>query len=667
MKTCVAKVVTVGLWLCLVAALASPLLTQTPFGEVNYDFQPADVLPEATDFVREGTYWRGTATDEQGEVRTVGYVLLSDDLVDIPGYSGHTLNTLIGLDPQGVITGIKIVQHAEPIVLIGLPESTIHAFTDQYRGLSLTDRVLIGNRPREGYTVVDGISGATVTAVAENATVIEAARLVATEVGIVEPSAIRVRRPSEDFEVLGWKALVRSGAVTTFDVVPGDLVGENEPHSMTLYYAVLDPPSVGRNLLGDRYYELVQKRLAEQGGSALFIASTGNISFKGPGFARGGIFDRFVVEQDGRLHVFEDLDYVHIAGLEAEGAPALPESGVFFIDESFDPTAAFTFQLTLPYRRGDERAYSTFTADYRLSDRFVDSDEPFWLTRWKQLAPAAILLSVLLAGTMVLFFFQRRLLRWREPLHISVGLIAAVVIGGWLKAQPSTTQILTLAGSTSRFDFPSSVFLSEPLIFIFWIVIVVTLVIWGRGFFCGWVCPYGAFLELLYKVWHKLAPKRVFDYFESLQAPLQLRWLKIVVFLAILAVSFWSLPAAEAMDEIEPFKTYVLHLMRPKAFVAYFLIISLVSVLNYRFFCRFMCPLGGALAIPSKRPCGRSSASTSAANAISARRVVSRRRSPSIRGRSTIVSVCNAGTVRTRPSITTAARRNSWPTVASGP
>ena len=29
--------------------------------------------------------------------------------------------------------------------------------------------------------------------------------------------------------------------------------------------------------------------------------------FKGPGFARGGIFDRFVVEQDGSLHVFQDV------------------------------------------------------------------------------------------------------------------------------------------------------------------------------------------------------------------------------------------------------------------------------------------------------------------------------------------------------------------------
>ena len=55
-------------------------------------------------------------------------------------------------------------------------------------------------------------------------------------------------------------------------------------------------------------------------------------------------------------------------------------------------------------------------------------------------------------------------------------------------------------------------------------------------------------------------------------------------------------------DEVEPFKTFVLRLARPSAFVVYFVVITLLSVVVHRFFCRFLCPLGGGLAFPSRKP-----------------------------------------------------------------
>ena len=83
---------------------------------------------------------------------------------------------------------------------------------------------------------------------------------------------------------------------------------------------------------------------------------------------------------------------------------------------------------------------------------------------------------------------------------MTVATLAAVGAGLVLKAQPSTTQILTLAGSAVERRFPTAVFLSEPLIFIFWIAIAISLFVWGRGFFCGWLCPYGALQELSNKL-----------------------------------------------------------------------------------------------------------------------------------------------------------------------
>jgi nitrous oxidase accessory protein len=223
------------------------------------------------------------------------------------------------------------------------------------------------------------------------------------------------------------------------------------------------------------------------------------------------------------------------------------------------------------------------------------------MTRWQASWLPALGTAILLVLLALAFTCRLHLLPHRKLLHRSTAVVAAVGLGIMFKAQPSTTQILTLAGSVRRLEFPTEIFLSEPLIFMLWIAIAVTLVIWGRGFFCGWVCPYGALLEALIGLWEKVAPTAWREHLEAWEPPQVFRHGKFIVFGVILAVSFVSLPLAEAIDEIEPFKTFVLHLVRPSAFVIYFVVITILSVVMYRFFCRFMCPLGGALAIPSTR------------------------------------------------------------------
>ncbi|MAG72061.1 MAG: hypothetical protein CL471_17490 [Acidobacteria bacterium] len=589
-----------GLFVGLGVVMApSSATAQIPFGEQRYEYALSDVLPAAIVFDRVETYWKGYASEARVEV--VGYVFLTDDLVDIPGYSGESMNTLVGMNADGAITGVKIVRHSEPIVLIGLPEATIHEFTNQYPGKQITDRILISREPTPDYVTVDGISGATVTAVAENATILEASRLVGRAEGIVSAAQVRTRRPSDEFQPFSWPQLASRGAIGSITVEPEELGLIGPANAVDVRFAVLDPPSVGRNLVGERFYDIVRGRLDRDGGSALYIGGLGDLSFKGAGFARGGIFDRFVLEQSGDLVVFRDLNYLALPIDDAARAPSFREGGVFFTDDGFDPTQPFTFRLTVPYRVRDERRYATFVADHELPARFVDADLPFWVSRWQASWASATFTALLLASLLAAFTFRQRLLLHRKLLHRSTALLAAVGLGVLLKAQPSTTQILTLFGSASRLEFPSEIFLSEPLIFLLWIVIAGTLVLWGRGFFCGWVCPYGALLEVLISLWEKAAPEALRNRFDKWKPPRYLRYGKIAVFAFILAVSFVSLPLAEAINEVEPFKTFVLDLARPWAFVLYFAVITLVSVPSYRFFCRFLCPLGGALAIPSTK------------------------------------------------------------------
>ncbi len=344
------------------ALLPGSSSAQFVFGEQKYEYAPADVLPGATEFTRRDTYWEGYAGEQ-----LAGYVFLSDDLVEIPGYSGKTMNTLVGIDPEGKITGVRIVQHSEPIVLIGLSEAEIHSFVDQYLGKDVRDRIVISDRPSPGYVAIDGISGATVTAVAENATVLEASRKVATAVGIVKASQVRKRRPADTFETLGWAELIEHGAAGTITVRSEELGLDQSTEPMVdVRFLIIDPPSVAQTLLGERYYNVVRERLAKDGGSAIYIGGAGSISFKGAGFARGGIFDRFSLDQAGKLFVVKDVDYINFPQLEAEGAPSLSEGGIFFLGEEFDSTEPFTFQLTVPYRIDDKRTYTTVVADHQL-------------------------------------------------------------------------------------------------------------------------------------------------------------------------------------------------------------------------------------------------------------------------------------------------------------
>lgn len=109
----------------------------------------------------------------------LGYVFLSDDVVRIPAYSGKPVSVLVGFDVSGEIMGVRIVDHEEPILLVGITEENLAAYVNQYTGGNVFDRFKIGGEERPGYVTVDGISGATITVMVLNASITRAARTVA--------------------------------------------------------------------------------------------------------------------------------------------------------------------------------------------------------------------------------------------------------------------------------------------------------------------------------------------------------------------------------------------------------------------------------------------------------------------------------------------------------
>jgi len=156
---------------------------------------------------------------------------------------------------------------------------------------------------------------------------------------------------------------------------------------------------------------------------------------------------------------------------------------------------------------------------------------------------------------------------------------------------------LTFAGSLAG-RFRWGLFLSEPMLFISWIFIAGVTLVWGRGVFCGWTCPYGALNELLFRLGRALRLPH-FELPDSVHK--KLRFARYGVLAMLLASFLYSSGLGEKLAEVEPFKStfFVLPWTRPLGFFAWWVLLLVLAVFWYRPFCRYLCPLGAALALPS--------------------------------------------------------------------
>jgi len=354
----------IGLVLCCVIwfPLTSTAYTKLGIFAHTYKYKPEDVL-EAKKFVQKKGYWEGYRDN-----RLVGYVFLSKDWTkDLLGYSGKHLETLIGMDTKGVLTGVKIVSHSEPIVLIGLKEENYHKFINQYPGKSIKQDFTVGKN-----ISIDAVTGATVTAVVHNAIIFRSARKVASAVGMMATTRGVTRKISKKVLPLTWEALLDSAAIKNIAISSKELGKEGDDIYLDLYFGPVNVPSIGRNVLGDKRYKTTIRGLKE-GESSVFVLARGEGSFKGSGYARGGIFDRFNITQEGRQIFFRETDYQFFTGIKAQGAPAMKEGGLFTIRaKDFDPAAPFRLNLVLPYYIKGKKEFRTFNSDYKIPEMFLE-------------------------------------------------------------------------------------------------------------------------------------------------------------------------------------------------------------------------------------------------------------------------------------------------------
>lgn len=635
--------------LLILVVAATPAAAQGRLAEFLSHLQPHEIDPAADQFGSVSGAVSAAPLLKQGKI--VGYAFLNSDVVDSTGYSGKPINVVIGLDRDARITGAKLVEHHEPIFLIGIPQRKVENFIEGYIGRN----VLAPDT--ESQTPADIVGGATVSTMVIADSIVRASAKVARayklgRAGAVasapeEPTSRKIDRGkdlSENWAELTGDGSVRRLLLTNEDVnkaftktgnaaaIARPAQGNPDAPFVELYVALASVPSIGRSLLGAAEFKNLTDRLTDDR-QAILIAGAGPYSFRGSGYVRGGIFDRIEVIQGQNSIRFRDRNYERVGSIAAGGAPEFPEIGVFIVPKGqhFDPGRPWRLQLLVQRTTGAlDKAFVNVGLGYSVPEKYlrpaeavapsvpvatsdsmspssrsrsVDASppaEPLWLKIWRA---KAIDISILLVAIVVLtgiFFFQDVLVKRPklfERIRLTYLAFTLLWLGWYEHAQLSVVNVLTFFQEL-RGDFQWEHFLKDPLIFILWSSVAAALLFWGRGAYCGWLCPFGALQEWMNKIARAL-------HVPQFKVPFGLHqrlWpIKYIIFLALLGVSFGSLALAERLAEIEPFKTaIILHFLRDWWFVLLAAVFLLPGLVIERFYCRYMCPLGGALAIPAR-------------------------------------------------------------------
>ncbi|MCF6232633.1 MAG: NosR/NirI family protein [Rhodobacteraceae bacterium] len=568
---------------------------------------------------------------------TVAWAFLTSDFVNTTGYSGKPIHVVAAIDMNAVLTGVELVKHSEPIILIGIPNSKIVELTEGYKGLDLKAEAAAGGDAHD----LDIISGVTVTIMIIDDSLVRSGIKVARAMSLGGLAPKVAAGPGREVDlaldqIKDWTTLAGDGSVRRLALDVGQVnaafaetgdaramkrpeAGAPDETFIDMHLALVSVPTIGRSLLGDAEYANLTNWLNE-GEHAILVLGRGTYSFKGSGYVRGGIFDRIKLVQGDNSVRFFDKQQRRLGDLATGDAPSFTELDIFKIpaDAEFDPAEPFRLQLLVQRSIGAlERAFITFDLGYVLPENYLvplkapvvvdDSAEEaaaktaLWQRIWRGRTVEIGVLGVMLLVLTGVFFFQMQATKHARAFYwFRIGFLTFTLffLGWYANAQLSVVNLLALASSMRSGAFSWDAFLMDPLVFIQWFSIAAALLFWGRGAYCGWLCPFGALQELTNQMARALKVPQW-----TLPWGLHERiWpLKYMIFLGLFGLSMVSLSLAETYAEIEPFKTaIILKFIRDWPFVVFALVLLLAGLFVERFYCRYLCPLGAALAIPAR-------------------------------------------------------------------
>ncbi len=567
-----------------------------------------------------------------GEANLAGWIFETGDLAPIPGFSGTPPNMLVSLAPDGTFLEVRILSHHEPVFLDGLGQEPLVKFLEQYRGKQLGKSIKVGSninsaeKASSSAQYIDGVAKATASVLIMNQSILSSAIKVArAKLGYAGSSA-SANPAKPDVEKFGqqtWQGLIDSGLVVPLTLSNAEAekafagtIAEGldeealaRPGDAFFKLYVADPlvPTVGRNLLGDAAYKKLVSDLPD-GQSTVLIISAGRWSAMGEDWTPGSVPDRLAVKQSGLPIVVRDMAFSRTLPLKD-----VPSQEVMILkipaQAGFDPASAFDVVPHITRKKGiiypdlvsvDVPMPVNWPQDYYVRAAAAEVSAEGWRAVWQARAADLIIIGAALVMLSLALIFQRQLTR-HEGLFTAFRLaFLAFTLGfiGWYaQAQLS---IVTLIGAvkaavTTR-DF--AFLLWDPPSLVLWVFTLATFIVWGRGTFCGWLCPFGALQELFAEISRGL---NIRQWRVAPELDVHLRKLKYVSLAVIIAAAASQSAMAEKLAEIEPFKTSItLYFVRSAPFVIYALLLIGLNLFVYKAFCRYLCPLGALMAIGGK-------------------------------------------------------------------
>jgi len=609
-----------------------------------------DVMPGADRFAEargDPPVISGFRTAEDGTEVLHGYVFLTSDLPpEQYGYSGP-IEALVGMTPGGTLTGMRVTDYRESYMRSMGDFLRVPGFQEQFAGKYIGDSFRL-------WDDIEGISRVSISVRALSRGVRDSARRVATAYAStpdIEPV------PGEVIDPVGrtWFELRQLDVVGRFEVTePGE-------GSAGISMAYIGSDRIGEHFLGKQLYERALGSVERRGGAEhlmLYAVDGSRLRlFRQQGWSVAQDGDTIALEQDrvlllglpsggvvsgeatmvglmlldGSVDVSKPFTFVYdvadlgVYSLEyvtqeaslilAEAAAAAldpdTEAATVAPDHDLDPDSSLEFEpqpetepeppvpsseptpdVIEPVEPVTVAAEPVASAvvearpevppvpDLQSLDFAVTEDESLWErtladTSWGRVALMIFVLALATAA----FFAKSVPLRW---ISLTVTLVAlGFVDGGFLSVSHITSGIWAGPGVYLR---------DLPLLLMVMFTLVTTL-IWGRVF-CGFLCPFGALQDLI----DGIVPSR---FQRSLDAPVHDRaiYLKYAVLAVILLPPIVG-SNASLYQYFEPFGT--VFFLSPSlllwgiagAFLAAAAVIP-------RFYCRYACPLGAALAVLS--------------------------------------------------------------------
>jgi transcriptional regulator of nitric oxide reductase len=557
----------------------------------------------------------------------IAYAFESIDFAAIPGFSGTPFNLLVALDKEGKFMDVRVLSQHEPVFLDGLGPQPLFKFVEQYKSLSLKQSIKIGlnqasaSKANSANVYIDGVAKATASVRILNQSLLAASLKVArAKMGYstgTDPDLIARIRPTV-YEALDWQGLQKAGLVThkvfknseveaAFKGTAGEGLDDEARRApdapfVELYFAHLNVPSAGRNLLPAKTWNYLQQRL-EPGDHALLVMAKGRYGIVSDDFQRGTVPDRLSLKQSKLSLEMRDLDLDTLLNVPEDLKDAQWRVYRVISPAALDPSLPLDFELLVSRSKGQfmpEVVNKSFAFSAELPEKYFEaasSDSKTWklswTSRWWELLILVAGLAVLtwsLAKPKWLTASPERLNRFRTTYLLFTLLFIGWYAQGQLSIVNFTAVIQSVLAQRSL-----AFFLYDPMTVLLWLFVAVTFFVWGRGTFCGWLCPFGALQELISKVTAAL-------HIQQLRVPTvldkQLKRAKYAVLAVILISACISVSWTDRLVEVEPFKTSItLNFVREWPFVLWAVATVLLSSFVYKGYCRYLCPLGAGMGL----------------------------------------------------------------------